>query len=187
MGAVIAAVSKDRVDNVPLLLQPLFVLYGYGVNILDSNQHSDPVAGQFFQRLRFDMSELQADRATMERAVNEVAGRFAMRYRLLYANRPKRVAIYVSKYDHCLYDLLLRHLRVTRLLISGVASDQCIAMSAAEAKMRDYDVVVASDCIADQTPARTARALRHLHEAHGIATTRSARLRLPARRRAPGR
>ena len=33
MGAVIAAVSKYRVDNVPLLLQPLFMLYGYGVGL----------------------------------------------------------------------------------------------------------------------------------------------------------
>ena len=33
MGAVIAAVSKYRVDNVPLLLQPLFMLYGYGIGL----------------------------------------------------------------------------------------------------------------------------------------------------------
>lgn len=34
MGAVLAAVSKYRVDNVPLLLQPLFMLYGYGVGLV---------------------------------------------------------------------------------------------------------------------------------------------------------
>src|SRR5262249_6156135 len=38
----------------------------------------------------------------------EVAERFQMRSRLLYANRPRRVAVFVSRYDHCLYDLLLR-------------------------------------------------------------------------------
>ena len=94
--------------------------------------------------------------------------------------KPKHSAFYATPLD-----LLLRHLRVNRLLISGVASDQCIAMSAAEARMRDYDVVVPRDCIADQTPARTARALRHLAESHSIETTRSTRLRLPARRSAP--
>jgi len=93
--------------------------------------------------------------------------------------KPKHSAFYATPLD-----LLLRHLRVKRLLITGVASDQCIVMSAAEAKMRDYDVVVPRDCIADQTPARTARALRHLAEAQGIETTASARLRLPTRRRA---
>jgi formyltetrahydrofolate deformylase len=85
------------------------VLYGYGANILDSSQHTDTIAGQFFQRIHFDLSELQSDRRTLERAILEVAERFAMRYRLLYRDHPKRVAIFVSKYDHCLYDLLLRH------------------------------------------------------------------------------
>src|SRR6185369_11334399 len=96
--------------------------------------------------------------------------------------KPKHSAFYATPLD-----LLLRHLRVTRLVISGVASDQCIVMSAAEATMRDYDVVVPRDCIADQTPARTARALRHLREALDVETTASARLRLrlPARRHAP--
>jgi len=93
--------------------------------------------------------------------------------------KPKHSAFYATPLD-----LLLRHLRVNRLLITGVASDQCIVMSAAEARMRDYDVVVPRDCIADQTPARTARALRHLADAHGIETTPSARVRLPRRRRA---
>jgi formyltetrahydrofolate deformylase len=63
----------------------------------------------FFQRLRFDLAELQSDHATLERAIAEVGGRFSMRYRMLYAKRPKRIAIFVSRYDHCLYDLFLRH------------------------------------------------------------------------------
>jgi lysophospholipid acyltransferase (LPLAT)-like uncharacterized protein len=33
MGAVISAVSRTRVDNVPLLLQPFFILFGYGVGL----------------------------------------------------------------------------------------------------------------------------------------------------------
>src|SRR5688572_17041540 len=85
------------------------VLYGHGANILDSDQHTDAVAGQFFQRIHCDLSELQTDRGTLERAINEVGTRFGMNYRLLYSDRKKRVAIFVSKYDHCLYDLLLRH------------------------------------------------------------------------------
>ena len=94
--------------------------------------------------------------------------------------KPKHSAFYATPLD-----LLLRHLHVSRLLISGVASDQCIVMSAAEAQMRDYEPIVPADCVADQGPARTARALRHLSEAHGIRTTPSVRVRLPARRQAP--
>jgi formyltetrahydrofolate deformylase len=96
----------DRRGIVAALAQ---VLYGHGANILDSDQHSDIPAGQFFQRIRFDWSELLTDKGTLERALAEVADRFQMQQKLAYAGRRKRMAIFVSKYDHCLYDLLLRH------------------------------------------------------------------------------
>ncbi len=104
--ATLLVSCPDRRGIVAALAQ---VLYGHGANILDSDQHSDAVAGMFFQRLRFDLAELQTDRLTLERGVAEVAERFKMRYRLVYAREPKRVALFVSRYDHCLYDLLLRH------------------------------------------------------------------------------
>lgn len=96
----------DRRGIVAALAQ---LLYGHGCNIIDSDQHTDSVAHQFFQRIRFDSSELQTDRGTLERALGEVAERFEMKYRVAYASHVKRVAIFVSKYDHCLYDILLRH------------------------------------------------------------------------------
>lgn len=96
----------DRRGIVASLAQ---VLYGHGANILDSDQHTDTVAGQFFQRIRADLSEIYTDRASLERAIHAIADRFAMKIRLAYAHQPRRVAIFVSRYDHCLYDLLLRH------------------------------------------------------------------------------
>jgi formyltetrahydrofolate deformylase len=104
--ATLLVSCPDRRGIVASLAQ---VLYGHGANILDSDQHSDPVAQQFFQRLRFDLADLVTDRGTLERAVAEVAARFGMTYRLSYESRIKRVAVFVSRYDHCLYDLLLRH------------------------------------------------------------------------------
>lgn len=84
-------------------------LAGHGANILDSDQHTDRLESQFFQRIRFDVSDIHTDRLTLERAIAEVAQRFEMNYRIEYADRKKRVALFVSKYDHCLHDLLLRH------------------------------------------------------------------------------
>ena len=95
----------DRRGIVAALAQ---VLYGHGANILDSDQHTDSVAGLFFQRLRFDLAELMTDRVALERSIGELGERFQMQYRLLYQARRKRVVVFVSKYDHCLYDLLLR-------------------------------------------------------------------------------
>lgn len=85
------------------------LLYGHGANILDADQHTDPVAGQFFQRIRFDLSQIHTDRTALERGIGEVAARFQMSWRIAHGRAPKRMAIFVSKYDHCLYDLLLRH------------------------------------------------------------------------------
>src|SRR5689334_13124136 len=96
----------DRKGIVASLAQ---LLYGHGANILDSDQHSDPVAGQFFQRIRFDLSSLSTDRHTLEAGIREVGQRFSMDWRLEYGHRTKRVAIFTSKQEHCLYDLLVRH------------------------------------------------------------------------------
>jgi formyltetrahydrofolate deformylase len=103
--ATLLVTCPDRRGIVAALAQ---VLYGHGANILDSDQHTDSVAGLFFQRLRFDLAELMTDRVALERSISELAERFQMQYRLLYQARRKRVVVFVSKYDHCLYDLLLR-------------------------------------------------------------------------------
>jgi formyltetrahydrofolate deformylase len=84
-------------------------LYGYGCNIVDADQYTDFSASMFFQRIRFDVQEMHTDSVAFERGLTEVAQRFDMTYRLSYERVQKRVAIFVSKYDHCLYDLLLRH------------------------------------------------------------------------------
>lgn len=103
--ATLLVSCPDRKGIVAALAQ---VLYGHGANILDADQHTDPIAGQFFQRIRFDESELHTDRHTLERALREVADRFEMSFRLERDDRKKRMAIFVSKTDHCLFDLLWR-------------------------------------------------------------------------------
>jgi len=103
--ATLLVSCPDRRGIVAALAQ---LLYGHGANILDADQHTDPVAGMFFQRIRFDLAELRTDRTSLERAIAEAAERFGMTWRLAPADRIRRLALFVSKYDHCLYDLLLR-------------------------------------------------------------------------------
>ena len=104
--ATLLVTCPDRRGIVATLAQ---TLYGHGVNILSSDQHTDPEAAQFFQRIRFDLREMHTDRVSLERAIAEVAQRFAMQWTLHYADQRKRMAIFVSRYDHCLQDLLWRH------------------------------------------------------------------------------
>lgn len=103
--ATLLVCCPDRKGLVAALAQ---LLYGHGANILDADQHTDPVAGQFFQRIRFDLSELHTDRTSLETAIAEVATRFSMKWRIADGVHRSKTAIFVSKYDHCLYDLLLR-------------------------------------------------------------------------------
>jgi len=103
--ATILVSCPDRRGLVAALGQ---LLYGHGVNILSADQYTDPTANQFFQRIVVDLREMHADRTTLEHAVAEVAARFRMRFRIAYGSHRKRVAIMVSKYDHCLHDLVLR-------------------------------------------------------------------------------
>jgi formyltetrahydrofolate deformylase len=81
-----------------------------GANILQSDQHTtDPEGGVFFMRTEFKLDGLEASGEALERAFGaEVAEPFAMDWRMHYAARRKRVAILVSRYDHCLAELLWR-------------------------------------------------------------------------------
>jgi formyltetrahydrofolate deformylase len=85
------------------------VLYGHGANIVQADQHADVEAGQFFQRICFDLSDAHTDRTAVEHAIAEVAERLKLTFRLEYADRIKQVAVFVSRHGHCLYDLLWRH------------------------------------------------------------------------------
>ncbi|MEO8549337.1 MAG: formyltransferase family protein [Kofleriaceae bacterium] len=84
------------------------LLESHGVRVQNADQHADHSAKLFFQRLRFDLSTLTTDRSSLEASVREIGERLGMEYRL-YGDRRRRTAILVSKQDHCLYDLLVRH------------------------------------------------------------------------------
>jgi len=105
-AATLLVTCPDRRGIVAALAQ---TLHGHGANILDADQHTDPDAGQFFQRIHFDLAEMRTDRTSLETAIQEVAERFDMQWRIAFGECTKRVVIFVSRYDHCLWDLLLRH------------------------------------------------------------------------------
>lgn len=67
---------------------------------------------QFYQRISLDYSDLlvgPGNTAVLERGIAEVANRFGMEWQISYRSHRKRIGILVSRMDHCLYDLLIRH------------------------------------------------------------------------------
>jgi formyltetrahydrofolate deformylase len=85
-------------------------LYLHGANIAQSDQYStDPEGGTFFLRMVFHMRGLASLGDELRTAFTEqVAHPFGMTWSLRDAARPKRVALMVSREDHCLLDLLWR-------------------------------------------------------------------------------
>ncbi len=84
-------------------------LYQNGANIVQSDQHStDPVGGRFFMRIEFDMPNLAERMPELEKQFEEIAQRFQMTWRMAHAGVKKRLAIFATKEDHCLQELLWR-------------------------------------------------------------------------------
>jgi formyltetrahydrofolate deformylase len=80
-----------------------------GANIIESQQYStDPHGGQFFLRLEFVLADLADRLPGLELAFTEVSERFDMRSQWTQAAAVKRMAIFVSRADHALQELLWR-------------------------------------------------------------------------------
>lgn len=84
-------------------------LYRNGANVLHADQHQDGERQLFLMRVEWDLHGFTLDLDEFDRRFSPVADRFQMRYRVERSARPFRVALFVSKYDHCLVDLLYRH------------------------------------------------------------------------------
>jgi formyltetrahydrofolate deformylase len=80
-----------------------------GANIIESQQHSsDPVGGTFTLRLEFVLADLATRRVELEQSLAGLAGEWKFTWRLVEAARRPRLAVFVSKADHVLQELLYR-------------------------------------------------------------------------------
>lgn len=85
-------------------------LYAYEGNILEVDQHVDKEMGMFFMRAAWELDTFSLEKEEIaDRFKLEVGNRFQMDFKLHF-NFPKpRMAIFVSKLSHCLFDILGRH------------------------------------------------------------------------------
>lgn len=82
-------------------------LFEFGANIVQSDQHStDPWGGRFFMRIVFELNDLANRSGEMEQHFSAIARRFEMNWRIGLETWRKRLAVFVSKEDHCLQELL---------------------------------------------------------------------------------
>ncbi len=83
-------------------------IYQHNGNILHFEEHQVGDKGFYLARVEWDLNGFQLDVKEFPQKFAPVAEKFAMSWRLALASYRPRVAIFVSKYDHCLVDLLYR-------------------------------------------------------------------------------
>ncbi|MFY7836692.1 MAG: formyltetrahydrofolate deformylase [Novosphingobium sp.] len=81
-------------------------LFEAGGNIREAQQFDDPLSGKFFMRVVFDPGDASVDQ--FRAAFAPVAQQYAMEWNLRDTSVNRKVVLMVSKFDHCLGDLLYR-------------------------------------------------------------------------------
>ena len=84
-------------------------VFRHNGNILHADEHADEGSNLFLMRVEFDPTDFDINLADFSRHFSPIAEKFAMQWRLARSNVRQKMAILVSKYDHCLVDLLYRH------------------------------------------------------------------------------
>jgi formyltetrahydrofolate deformylase len=105
-SAVILISCPDRKGIVATISDFVFRHNG---NILHADEHADEESNLFLMRVEFDPTGFDIDLGDFSRHFTPIAQKFEMQWRLARSNSRPKMMILVSKYDHCLVDLLYRH------------------------------------------------------------------------------
>lgn len=84
-------------------------IFERGGNIIHAQQHKEEIDNRFFMRVKFDCSGMNVTKSQFQKELAELAGQFQMETSISFGDDRKKMAIMVSRYDHCLYDLFLKH------------------------------------------------------------------------------
>jgi len=84
-------------------------IYQHRGNILHADEHGDRDSNTFLMRVEFDPSELDLSLDDFSAQFAPLAKELDLHWRLALSDKRPKMAILVSKYDHCLVDLLYRH------------------------------------------------------------------------------
>ena len=84
-------------------------LLAYEANILHADQHQDGALGLFLMRVEWDLHGFSLPLADFPRMFAPIAEKHQMIWRLAESAHKPRMAIFASRHDHCLADLLYRY------------------------------------------------------------------------------
>lgn len=84
-------------------------VYAHHANIVHTDEHTDPDSNLFLMRLEWELEDFDIEISKFAELFAPIATQFGMRWRLAQSEHRPRLAILVSRLDHCLADLLYRH------------------------------------------------------------------------------
>jgi formyltetrahydrofolate deformylase len=105
-SAILLVSCPDRKGVVATIADFIFRHNG---NILFADEHGDEESNLFLTRVEFDPVEFDFDLSEFAQRFAKVANEFEMQWRLAHSSDRPRMVIFVSRFDHCLQDLLYRH------------------------------------------------------------------------------
>jgi formyltetrahydrofolate deformylase len=96
-------------DRVGLVARIAHFIYERGGNILDLDEHVDVEEHHFFLRVSWSLDRFSIPASDLEGAFAPLAREFGASWMIRLSGRKIRTAIFVSRYDHCLREILWRH------------------------------------------------------------------------------
>jgi formyltetrahydrofolate deformylase len=95
-------------DQKGLVAKIASFIYANGGNIIHADQHTDFTAGLFLTRIEWQLDGFNLPRELITPAFNAIAQPLQANWQLHFSDDLPRIAVWVSRQDHCLYDLLWR-------------------------------------------------------------------------------
>jgi formyltetrahydrofolate deformylase len=105
-SAILLISCPDRKGEVATIAD---FIYRHNGNILHADEHADEESGLFLMRVEFDTAGFDIDLTDFSRHFSPIAEAFGMKWKLAQSSLRQQMIILVSRYDHCLVDLLYRH------------------------------------------------------------------------------
>jgi formyltetrahydrofolate deformylase len=103
---LIATLLLSCPDQKGLVARISQFIFQHGGNILNLDEHAEREESMFFTRVEWDTKEVVLSREDFEKAFSLLATEISADWKIRYNNNKQRLAIFVSKYEHCIQEIL---------------------------------------------------------------------------------
>lgn len=107
--SAIATLILSCPDQKGLVARIAQFIFQRGGNIIDLDEHVDKEEKMFFIRVEWDMNDFNITSTEFEDEFRLFGNELNAQWEVKYSSQKSRVAIFVSKYDHCLQEIMWRH------------------------------------------------------------------------------